>query len=62
MNQRQINFNAELIDNEIVIKLTSTDGDRKSEIAAASKLFSSLEKIGIEVTRQNLQRDWLNES
>jgi|GEM_PF-2839095 len=62
MNQRQINFNAELIDNEIVIKLTSEDGDRILENQAASKLFDSLEKIGIEVTRQNLEQDWRNES
>ena len=62
MNQRQINFNAELIDNEIVIKLTSEDGDRELANQAASKLFSSLEKVGIEITRQNLQKDWQNES
>ena len=62
MNHQQITFNAELIDNEIRIKFTADNKDRESEIAAASKLFSSLEKIGIEVTRQNLQRDWLNES
>ncbi|MEL6440247.1 MAG: hypothetical protein AAFQ80_13445 [Cyanobacteria bacterium J06621_8] len=62
MNQRQINFNAELIDNEIIIKLTTENGDRELAKQAASRLFSSLEKIGIEFTRGNLEKDWQNES
>lgn len=62
MNQRQIHFNAELIDNEIVIKLTSEDGDLKRANQAAKELFSSFEKVGIEFTRQILQKDWQNES
>ncbi|MGV2829639.1 hypothetical protein [Myxosarcina sp. GI1(2024)] len=62
MNQRQINFNAELNNNEITIRLTCENGDRKLAIKAASKLFASLEKIGIEVTRKNLEEDWQNES
>lgn len=62
MNQDRINFNAELIDNEIVIKLTSNSGDRKLANFAASKLFSSLEKVGIKVTRENLEKDWQNKS
>ena len=61
MNQGQINFNAELIDNEIVIKLTSENGDRELANLAASKLFSSLEQVGIEITRENLEKDWQNE-
>lgn len=60
MNQHQINFNAELIDNEIIIKLTSNSGDRKLANFAANKLFSSLEKVGIEVLRENLEKDWQN--
>lgn len=62
MNQRQINFNAELSDNEIIIRLTSENDDRELAIEAASKLFASLEKVGIEVTRKNLERDWQSES
>ena len=62
MNQRQINFNAELIDNEIVIRLTSESGDRELANLAASRLFSSFEKVGVEVTRDNLEQDWQNES
>ncbi|MEM8721872.1 MAG: hypothetical protein AAGE84_21675 [Cyanobacteria bacterium P01_G01_bin.39] len=60
MNQSQINFNAKLVDNEIVIKLTSDNGDRELENKAASQLFSSLEKVGIEVIRTKLQQDWQN--
>ena len=60
MNQPQIYFNAELIDNEIVIKLTSDSGDRELANEAASKLFRSFEKIGIEMTRENLEKDWQN--
>ena len=62
MNQPQIYFNAELIDNEIVIKLTSESGDRELANFAASRLFSSLEKVGIEITRENLEKDWHKES
>lgn len=58
MNHQQIIFNAELIDNEIRIRLISSIDDRKLAIKAASKLFASLEKIGIEVTRKNLENDW----
>ena len=60
MNQPQIYFNAELIDNEIVIKLTSDSGDRELANEAASKLFHSFERIGIEMTRENLEKDWQN--
>ena len=62
MNQPQIYFNAELIDNEIVIRLTSESGDRELANLAASKLFGSIEKVGIEVTRENLEKDWQNRS
>ena len=62
MNSPQITFNAELKDNEIVIKLTAEDGERELANQAASKLFNSLEKVGIEFTRQNLEQDWQNES
>ena len=62
MNHNQIIFNAELINNEIRIKLTSDNGDRELAIAAASKLFASLEKVGIEMTRKNLEKDWHLES
>ncbi len=62
MIQNQIIFNAELINNEIRIKLTSDNGDRELAIAAASKLFASLEKVGIEITRKNLEQDWHLES
>ncbi len=62
MNHQQIIFNAELIDNEIKIKLTSDNGDRELAIKAANKLFASIEKIGIEATRKNLEHDWQNES
>ena len=62
MNQPQIYFNAELIDNEIVIKLTSESGDRQLANEAASKLFHSFEKVGIEVTREILEKDWQNKS
>ncbi len=58
MSQRQITFNAELINNEIVIRLTSNKNNRDLEIKAANQLFNSLEKIGIEVTRNNLETDW----
>lgn len=61
MNQPQINFNAELSDNEIIIRLTCVS-DRKLAIEAASKLFASLEKVGIKVTRKNLEQNWQNES
>ena len=60
MNRPQIYFNAELIDNEIVIKLTSDSDDRELANEAASKLFHSFEKIGIEMTRENLEKDWQN--
>lgn len=62
MNYPQITFNAELLDNEIKIWLTSDNGDRELAIKAASKLFASLEKVGIEATRENLEKDWQNES
>ncbi len=62
MNHQQIIFNAELIDNEIKIRLTSDNGDRELAIKAANKLFASIEKIGIEATRKNLEHDWQNES
>lgn len=62
MNQRRIIFNAELIDNEIRIELTAENNNRELAIKAASKLFASLEKVGIEVTRENLEKDWQNES
>ena len=62
MNQSQITFNAELINNEIVIRLTSHNDNQElaQELAnkAASQLFASLEKVGIEVTRKNLEHDW----
>ncbi len=62
MNQSQMTFNAELIDNEIVIRLTSHNENQElaQELAnkAASQLFASLEKVGIEVTRKNLEHDW----
>ena len=62
MNHSQISFNAELINNEIVIRLTSHNDNHElaQELAnkAASKLFASLEKVGIEVTRKNLEHDW----
>ncbi len=58
MNHSQINFNAELINNEIVIRLTSHNDNQELAIKAASKLFASLEKVGIEVTRKNLENDW----
>ena len=62
MNSPQITFNAELMDNEIIIKLTTENGDRELANQVASKLFNSLEKVGIEFTRQNLEQDWQNES
>lgn len=62
MNQRRINFNAELCDNQIIIKLTSENDDRELAIEAASILFASLEKVGIEFTRKDLERNWQNES
>ena len=62
MNQRQIIFNAELIDNEIKIELTAENNNWELAIEAARKLFASLEKVGIEVTRENLEKDWQNES
>ncbi len=58
MNHQQITFNAELIDNEIKIRLNSPNDNQELAIAAASKLFASLEKVGIEVTRENLEKDW----
>ena len=62
MNHSQINFNAELINNEIVIRLTSNNHNqelaKELAIKAATKLFASLEKVGIEVTRKNLENDW----
>lgn len=58
MSQRQITFNAQLIDNEIVIRLTSNHNNRELELKAAHQLFNSLEKIGIEATRRNLENEW----
>ena len=58
MNQRQIIFNAELIDNKIKIELTAGNNNRELAIEAANRLFASLEQIGIEVTRKNLEQDW----
>lgn len=60
MNQSPINFNAKLIDNEIIIKLTSENGDSELANEAASKLFDSFEQIGIKVTREILEQDWRN--
>lgn len=62
MNYRQINFNAKLNDNQITIELTADNDDRELAIEAANKLFASLEKVGIEVTRKNLEKDWHLES
>ncbi|MEO1671557.1 MAG: hypothetical protein AAFR77_12350 [Cyanobacteria bacterium J06631_2] len=62
MNEPQINFNAELSDNEIIIRLTSEDDDLELAIKAASKLFASLEQVGIEAIRKNLEQSWQNES
>ena len=62
MNYHQITLNAEnLIDNKIVIQLTSHNDNQELAIKAASKLFASLEKVGIEVTRKNLENDWHSE-
>lgn len=58
MNHQKIIFNAELSDNEIKIKLTADNGDRELAIKAASKLFASLEKVGIEAIRKKLENDW----
>ena len=58
MNHQQITFNAKLIDNEIKIRLDSHNDNQELAIKAASKLFASLEKVGIEVTRENLEKDW----
>jgi len=58
MNHNQITFNAELIDNEIVIRLTSPNNNQEQAIKAASRLFASLEKVGIEATRKNLENEW----
>ena len=58
MNHQQITFNAELIDNEIRIKFTADNKDRELAIEAANKLFASLEKVGIEVSRENLENNW----
>ncbi|MDJ0568403.1 MAG: hypothetical protein QNJ53_05095 [Pleurocapsa sp. MO_192.B19] len=58
MNHDRITFNAELINNEIVIRLNSHNDNQDLAIKAASKLFASLEKVGIEVTRKNLENDW----
>lgn len=62
MNQRQISFNAELSGNEIIIRLTSSDEDRQFAIEAASKLFASLETVGLESIRKNLEKNWQSES
>ena len=43
MNQSQITLNAELIDNEIVIRLTSHNDNQDLANKAARKLFVSLE-------------------
>lgn len=61
MNYHQITLNAELIDNKIVIQLTSHNDNQELAIKAASKLFASLEKVGIEVIRKNLENDWHSE-
>ena len=58
MDHQQITFNAELIDNEIRIRFTADNDARELAIKAANKLFASLEKVGIEVTRKNLENDW----
>ena len=58
MKHQQITFNAELIDNEIKIRLNSHNDNQELAIKAASKLFASLETVGIEVTRENLEKDW----
>ncbi len=62
MKQSQITFNAELINNEILIRLISHNDNQEiaQEIShkAAKQLFASLETIGIEVTRTNLENDW----
>ncbi|MGB5632599.1 MAG: hypothetical protein WBM44_22000 [Waterburya sp.] len=58
MNHPQITFNAELINNEIVIRLNSHNDNQEKAIKAASKLFASLEKVGIEVIRKNLENEW----
>ncbi|MEL6910216.1 MAG: hypothetical protein AAFY63_21365 [Cyanobacteria bacterium J06643_13] len=62
MNEPQINFNAELSNNEIIIRLTSEDDDLELAIKAASKLFASIEQVGIEAIRKNLEQSWQNES
>jgi len=62
MNRRQITFNAELNDNQIKIELITNNGDRELAIEAANILFASIEKVGIEMTRKNLQKDWHIES
>ena len=58
MSHQRITFNAELIDNEIKIRLNSHTDNQELAIEAASKLFASLERVGIEVTRENLEKDW----
>ena len=60
MNQSQITFNAELIDNEIVIRLTSHNNNQELANKAARKLFVSPEKLDIEETRTNIEYDWKN--
>ncbi|MEL7421152.1 MAG: hypothetical protein AAGK10_21705 [Cyanobacteria bacterium J06555_3] len=62
MKEPQINFNAELSNNEIIIRLTSEDDDLELAIKAASKLFASIEQVGIEAIRKNLEQSWQNES
>ena len=61
MNQSQITFHAELIDNEIVIRLTSHNDNKELANKAARKLFVSLEQVAIEETRKNLEYDWRSE-
>ena len=58
MNERPMTFNAELINNEIVIRFTSNNNNKELANKAASQLFASLEQIGIEITRKNLEHDW----
>ncbi|MEM6612811.1 MAG: hypothetical protein AAF652_11280 [Cyanobacteria bacterium P01_C01_bin.72] len=58
MNHPQITFSAELNDNQITIELTCDNNDQELAIKAANELFASLEQVGIEVTRKNLEKDW----
>ncbi len=62
MNQRPMTFSAELVNNEIVIRFTSNNNNQELANKAASQLFASLEQVGIEITRKNLEHDWNLES